>query len=59
MELFFLTFFLVSLAFAGIAIKIILKKNGEFSGTSDSQSTFLNKEKGPCGICGKLPDRRM
>ena len=57
MELFFLTFFLVSLAFAGIAIKIILKKNGEFSGTCASQSPFLNKEKEPCGICGKLPDQ--
>ena len=57
MELFFLTFFLVSLAFAGIAIKIILKKNGEFSGTCASQSPFLNKEKGPCGLCGKLPDQ--
>ena len=35
----------------------IFKKNGEFSGTCASQSPFLNKEKGPCGICGKLPDQ--
>jgi hypothetical protein len=56
-KLFLISFILVALSIAGIAIKIILKKNGEFSGTCASQSPFLNKEKGPCGICGKLPDQ--
>ena len=44
MQLFLLTFGLLALAFAGIAIKIWAKKEGSFSGTCASQSPFLNKE---------------
>ena len=55
MELFIITFILISLAFAGIAIKIWAKKDGEFAGTCASQSPFLNKSDEPCGICGKVP----
>ena len=55
MKLFLLTFGLLALAFAGIAIKIWAKKDGEFAGTCASQSPFLNKENEPCGYCGKLP----
>jgi hypothetical protein len=54
-ELFLITFLIVGLAFAGIAIKIILKKDGKFAGTCASASPFLNKDNEPCGICGKLP----
>ena len=54
--LFIITFILLGLAFAGIAIKIIVKKDGEFSGTCASASPFLNKNDKPCGICGKLPN---
>jgi hypothetical protein len=46
---------LIGVAFSGIAIKLIFKKNGEFSGTCASQSPFLNKSDEPCGICGKIP----
>ena len=53
--LFVITFLLLGIAFAGISIKIILKKNGKFSGTCASNSPFLNKNNEPCGICGKLP----
>ena len=53
--LFIITFLLLGTAFAGISIKIILKKNGKFSGTCASNSPFLNKNNEPCGICGKLP----
>ena len=56
MELFLITFFLLSLAFAGISIKIWAKKGGEFSGTCASQSPFLNKDNQPCGMCGKMPE---
>ena len=49
---------LVGLGFAGIAIKILLKKNGEFSGTCASQSPFLNKEGEACSMCGALPDEK-
>lgn len=45
----------VGLAFAGIAIKIWAKKNGEFSGTCASQSPFLNKESANCSFCGAAP----
>ena len=56
MELFIITFILISLAFAGIAIKIWAKKDGEFAGTCASQSPFLNKDNKPCGLCGKMPE---
>ena len=55
MEIFLISVFLIAIAFLGIAIKLILKKNGEFSGTCASQSPFLNKSGEPCGICGKIP----
>lgn len=56
MELFIITFILLGLAIAGIAIKIIGKKDGKFAGTCASQSPFLNKEGEACNFCGKLPD---
>ena len=36
---------------AGIAIKILIKKNGEFSGTCSSNNPFL-KNNEPCQYCG-------
>lgn len=56
MELLLITIVLLGLAFAGIAIKIWAKKDGEFSGTCASQSPFLNKEGEACSFCGKAPD---
>ena len=55
MKLFLLSVLLIGIAFAGIAIKIWAKKDGEFAGTCASQSPFLNKDGEPCGLCGKLP----
>ncbi|SEM27219.1 hypothetical protein SAMN04488008_11385 [Maribacter orientalis] len=55
MKLLFLTIGLLALAFAGIAIKIWSKKDGEFAGTCASQSPFLNQDGQACGMCGKLP----
>ena len=57
MKLFLLTIGLLVLAFAGIAIKIWGKKDGEFAGTCASQSPFLNKEGESCSFCGKSPDQ--
>ena len=51
-----IVFLLLGLAFAGIAIKIWAKKDGEFSGTCASQSPFLDKEGEACGYCGKMPE---
>ena len=58
MKLLFISIFLVGLAFAGIAIKILVKKEGKFAGTCASQSPFLNKEGEACSFCGKLPDEQ-
>ncbi|WP_339629463.1 membrane or secreted protein [uncultured Maribacter sp.] len=55
MKLLFLTIGLLAFAFAGIAIKIWSKKDGEFAGTCASQSPFLNQDGQACGMCGKLP----
>jgi hypothetical protein len=46
------------LCFAGIAIKIILKKDGEFSGTCASNNPLLNKEGESCSFCGASPDEK-
>ena len=55
MEIFLISVLLIAIAFSGIAIKLIFKKNGEFSGTCASQSPFLNNSDEPCGVCGKIP----
>ncbi len=57
MKLLLITFALLLLAIAGIAIKIWGKKDGKFAGTCASQSPFLNKEGQACGFCGKTPDQ--
>jgi len=46
---------LLALAFAGIAVKILLKKNGKFAGTCASQSPFLNEDGKACSLCGAMP----
>ncbi|MDG2147181.1 MAG: membrane or secreted protein [Flavobacteriaceae bacterium] len=58
MELFLITFILVSIAIAGISIKIWGKKNGKFSGTCASQNPFLKNKNEPCSYCGKLPSEK-
>ena len=57
MKIFVITFVLLLLAVAGIAIKIWAKKDGKFAGTCASQSPFLNKDGDACGFCGKTPDQ--
>jgi nitrogen fixation-related uncharacterized protein len=58
MELFILASVFLGLAFAGIAIKIWAKKDGQFSGTCASNSPFLNKEGEACGFCGASPEEK-
>ena len=58
MEVIVLAIGFVALAFAGIAIKILFKKDGEFVGTCASQSPFLNKEGEACGFCGASPEEK-
>jgi len=48
----------MTFVFAGIGIKILLKKNGEFAGTCASQNPLLNKEGESCGLCGASPEEK-
>jgi len=56
MKIFLITIGMITLAFSGIAIKILIKRNGKFVGTCASQNPHLNKEGEPCGYCGKSAD---
>lgn len=56
MELIIISIVLVGLAFAGIAIKILAKKDGKFAGTCASQNPALNKNGESCNYCGRMPD---
>jgi hypothetical protein len=62
MEVFLATLLLaitfLGIGFAGIAIKIWAKKDGEFAGTCASNSLFLNEEGEACSLCGALPDQK-
>lgn len=49
---------LLALGFAGIAIKILVKKDGKFSGTCASQNPALNGEGEPCSMCGAMPEEQ-
>ena len=49
---------MLAFVFAGIGVKIVLKKDGKFSGTCASQSPFLNKEGESCSLCGAQPDEK-
>ena len=48
----------LGIGFAGLAVKILFKKNGKFGGTCASNSPFLNKDGEACGFCGKLPEEQ-
>jgi len=58
MKIFLITIGMIAIAFAGICIKILVKKNGKFSGTCASQNPLINKEGEPCGLCGAMPDEK-
>lgn len=51
LKLVLLTISLMALAFAGLGIKILAKKDGEFAGTCASKNPHLKKEGVDCG-CG-------
>ncbi|NQX82643.1 MAG: membrane or secreted protein [Flavobacteriaceae bacterium] len=56
MKLIIISIVLLSVGFAGIAIRIWAKKDGEFRGTCASENPLINKDGEPCGFCGKMPD---
>lgn len=45
---------LVAVAFAGIAVKLLFKKGGEFAGTCASRNPMLSDGE-VCGFCGAKP----
>ena len=57
MKLLLITFILLGLGIAGIAIKLWAKKDGNFAGTCASQNPMLNKNGEACGFCGRTPDQ--
>ena len=58
MKIILLSIGLMAFAFAGIAIKILLKKNGQFAGTCSSNNPMLQKEGAVCGVCGAAPQEQ-
>lgn len=56
MKLILLAIVLLAIAFAGIAVKILLKKNGKFAGTCASNNPILREEGASCSVCGARPE---
>ncbi|MBJ04304.1 MAG: membrane or secreted protein [Flavobacteriales bacterium] len=50
-----LSILIISICFMGIAIKILIKKDGQFSGTCASNNPLLNKNGEKCSYCGADP----
>ena len=55
-KLVLLTIGMLALAMAGIAIKILVKKDGEFAGTCASNNPMFQNEEGGCSYCGAIKD---
>jgi hypothetical protein len=55
MDVILIAIVLMALAFAGIAIRLLLIKNGEFKGTCSSNNPLLKNELGECTLCGSKP----
>ncbi|TDE05555.1 membrane or secreted protein [Flavobacterium hiemivividum] len=53
-----LSIVLLAIAIAGIAIKLLVKKNGSFSGTCSSNNPLLQGDGESCGICGARPQEK-
>jgi hypothetical protein len=58
MKLIIIAVVLLAIAFAGIAVKILLKKDGKFAGTCSSNNPLLKGDGGSCGICGARPEEQ-
>lgn len=56
METILLSVAVVGIAFALIATRILLVKDGEFKGTCSSNNPYLKNELGECTVCGKKAD---
>jgi hypothetical protein len=52
----FVTVGVLGLAFAMMATRILLVKDGEFKGTCSSNNPYLKNQLGECTVCGKKVD---
>jgi hypothetical protein len=58
LQLILISTVLLALAFAGIAIKLLVKKDGQFAGTCASNNPLLKQEGASCGVCGARPEEQ-
>lgn len=58
LKLILISVVLLALAFAGIAIKILVKRDGKFAGTCASNNPMLTEEGAACGACGARPSEQ-
>ena len=58
MKLVLLSIGLLALCFAGIAIKILAKKDGKFAGTCASNNPLVQDQGASCGLCGATPEEK-
>ncbi len=52
---FLITVLFLGLAIAGIAVRLIFLKGGEFRGTCSSNNPMLTNSIGECTVCGRKP----
>lgn len=48
-----LTIIGIGLVFAGLGLRILLVKGGEFKGTCATNNPYLKNQIGDCQVCGK------
>jgi hypothetical protein len=58
MKVFLISVVFLALGFAGIAVKLLFKKNGKFAGTCASNNPMLQEEGASCGVCGARPEEK-
>lgn len=58
MKLILISIIFMAVAFAGIAIKIWAKKDGEFAGTCASNNPLLREDGANCSVCGARPEEQ-
>ncbi len=51
----FLTIVLMGIMIAGIGVRNLLVKDGEFRGTCAQNNPMLKSEIGECTVCGRMP----
>jgi len=56
MKVVLISVLLLGLAFAGIAIKLLVKKDGQFAGTCASNNPMMKSSEGSCSVCGARPE---